>query len=128
MAIEIKSSQLSKTIDNHLKMVSKEVAVKTKKIVETTTKDLTDKVRQASPKKRGRYAKGWRNKVVFESGNELRKRVFNKTDYQLTHLLEKGHLRRGGKSPKTKAIPHLFDNRDEALKQMESEIEKILDD
>lgn len=51
------------------------------------------------------YRKGWR---VKRQGKKFI--VHNKTDYQLTHLLEKGHaLRRGGrKIGETKEYPHII--------------------
>ena len=48
-----------------------------------------EKLRQTSPKRRGgrgKYARGWTYKKT-KSGFV----IHNKTDYQLTHLLENGH-------------------------------------
>jgi hypothetical protein len=66
-------------------------------------------LRTASPKKTGRYAKGWAVNGESEktrlSGQARSVVVYNRTDYQLTHLLEHGHaLRQGGRA---KAIPHI---------------------
>lgn len=43
-----------------------------------------------SPKRTGRYARGWRYHVDDE-GYRVVGHVYNATDWQLTHLLEKGH-------------------------------------
>lgn len=52
----------------------------------------------------GRYAKGWAYKRSGE-GTKTSAIIHNKTDYQLTHLLENGHaLRQGGRSP---AVVHI---------------------
>lgn len=58
------------------------------------------------------YRKGWR---VKRSGKKFI--VHNKTDYQLTHLLEKGHaLRRGGrKIGETREFPHIIPAAEDAL-------------
>lgn len=45
--------------------------------------------------KRGKYARGWRLKKQSSRGNVLCI-IHNATDYQLTHLLEKPHLKRNG--------------------------------
>lgn len=54
-------------------------------------KEGAKRLKQSSPKKSGDYAKGWRSKAVGKKHI-----VHNKTNYQLTHLLEKGHATRNG--------------------------------
>lgn len=44
---------------------------------------------------RGKYAKGWRAKKENSRGS-IHYIIHNATDYQLTHLLEKPHLKRNG--------------------------------
>lgn len=44
---------------------------------------------------RGKYARGWRVKKENSRGS-VHCIIHNATDYQLTHLLEKGHLKRNG--------------------------------
>ncbi len=53
---------------------------------------------------RGKYAKGWRVKKESRIG-EVHYVIHNATDYQLTHLLEKPHLKRNGGY--TKPIIHI---------------------
>ncbi|MGZ9782466.1 HK97 gp10 family phage protein [Bacillus pseudomycoides] len=53
--------------------------------------NVVSELKQKSPKKTGAYRKGWRKK---KEGNKYI--VHNKTRYQLTHLLEKGHVIKGG--------------------------------
>ena len=90
-----------------------------------TVRDLN----QTSPKRSGKYAKGWTYKAV--SKTEVV--VFNKTSYRLTHLLEKGHatmLGRGkgrytyGYIGRTKAQPHIAP----AERRMAENIDKVLGD
>ena len=54
----------------------------------------------------GAYRKGWRIKTYTENGMKAVK-VYNETCYQLTHLLEFGHLGRDGKrvAPKVHVAP-----------------------
>ena len=77
---------------------------------EKVGKEAAEKLKQTSPKnskspRGGRYAKGWAVKHS-KKGETV---VYNKTDYQLTHLLEKGHdiVRSGQKVGHAKAIPHI---------------------
>ena len=51
----------------------------------------------------GSYAKGWSHKVQKGGVYKLSDTVYNRTDYQLTHLLEKPHAtgrNKGGHYPK----------------------------
>ena len=75
----------------------------------------------------GSYKKGWR--VKEESLNRLQSSaiVHNRTDYQLAHLLEKGHaLRRGGRTyGKVKAIVHIEPVEQQAIKNLEEAVRRI---
>ena len=53
---------------------------------------------------RGKYARGWRVKKDVSKGS-VHYIIHNATDYQLTHLLEKPHLKRNGGY--TKPIIHI---------------------
>jgi len=67
----------------------------------------------------GDYRKGWRAKKV--KGKWI---VHNATNYQLTHLLEKGHaLANGGRS---NAYPHIAPVEQEMIEEFEREIREVL--
>lgn len=53
------------------------------------------KLKAESPKRTGKYSRGWKYKKVFENAFGQRIKVYD-TKYQLTHLLEKGHKSRNG--------------------------------
>lgn len=65
-------------------------------IVPEVAKDAAKKLKQTSPKKTGKYAKGWTTKV--EKGRTwVSATVHGKSGtYQLAHLLEHGHATRNG--------------------------------
>ena len=65
----------------------------------------------------GLYRKGWRMKTYTENGVKAVK-VYNETCYQLTHLLEFGHLAKNGKF--VQPVPH--------IKQAEELAERVLED
>lgn len=49
----------------------------------------------------GQYARGWSHKAQKGGAYKLSETVYNRTDYMLTHLLEKPHATgRGGHYPK----------------------------
>ena len=58
-------------------------------------KEAVRKLKAESPKRTGKYSRGWKYKKVFENASEQRIKVYD-TKYQLTHLLEKGHKSRNG--------------------------------
>lgn len=47
-------------------------------------------LRKTSPKKTGKYKKGWRVKSTSNL-HRFSSTIYNSTNWQLTHLLEKGH-------------------------------------
>lgn len=52
-------------------------------------------LREESPKRTGKYRKGWAySKSKTRTGTEVT--IYNKTEPQLTHLLEYGHAKRNG--------------------------------
>ena len=79
--------------------VNKDVQASVKKNMDAVAKESVQKLKNTSPRKTGSYAKGW---AVKKQG-EMDAIVHNRTDYQLTHLLEKPHATgryKGGKYPK----------------------------
>lgn len=81
--------------------------------VSETAKDAVKELRGAHPAGSGKYGswdkkynKGWK---VTQTKTDLRYHkkatIHNATDYQLTHLLEKGHALKGG--GRTQAFPHI---------------------
>lgn len=83
------------------------------------------KLREASPKRTGGYAKSWTKKVTVSSKG-VTATVYNKKFASLTHLLEHGHANAGG--GRTSGIAHIDPVQewagDEALKA----VAKILEE
>ena len=68
-------------------------------IVKDAVKDVSKTVKKDiqanAPKRTGRY-KSWAVKKTAESSNSLIMTVHSKDRYQIAHLLEHGHAKRGG--------------------------------
>ncbi len=68
----------------------------------TTADEAEDRLHNTSPRKTGDYAAGWE---VKQEG-EYDYIVHNSTNYQLTHLLENGHVIRNKKGTYGRAPAH----------------------
>lgn len=94
---------LAKTINEELQSIGVAVDDEMQEVFDEVGKEAVKKLKATSPvnpkgKHSGRYAKGW----TYEKGKKYRGKsvgvVRNRTDPQLTHLLEYGHpLVRNGK-------------------------------
>lgn len=101
----IKSDDLVATIVKELSTYYANVTKNIKKDVKTIANECRQEIQQNSPVLTGDYRKGWQTKVSYESDNDIRMTIYNKTDYQLTHLLEYGHAKvHGGR---VSAKPHI---------------------
>ncbi len=67
-----------------------------KKAVRKTATSVKNEISANAPKRTGNYAKSWKTKKVKESSHSLEMTVHSKNRYQITHLLEHGHAKRGG--------------------------------
>lgn len=88
-----KTESVSVQMKELLDEIDRETRDAGKNGIAKVSKESVQKLRNTSPKKTGDYAKGWATKKE----GDLEIIVHNKTDYQLTHLLENGHVVRNKK-------------------------------
>ena len=126
--ITIGPNQLQNTIMKILDDLPKEADEAVEEATKTVAKKAVDDLKATSPvgtgKKAGSYANGWGTKK--QKGKTV---VYNKTDYQLTHLLEYGHqLVIHGKvtNKSTRAIPHIKQVEQMVQNEYPKEFEKEL--
>ena len=81
-------------------------------------------IQAGAPVKSGAYQKSWAVKTMKESSNALKVVVHSKNRYQLAHLLEKGHAKRGGGRVGGKA--HIAPAEQSGIEQLERDIERAL--
>ena len=67
-----------------------------KDAVKDTANSVKKDIESSAPVLTGRYKKSWRIKKIRENANSLDVLVHSSNRYQLTHLLEFGHAKRGG--------------------------------
>lgn len=128
--MNVKIGELSAEIEKAMNEMNEEVIRQVNTAAHETAKDAMDELRSTSPKevsgsRRGRYAKGWN---VKERGVNISKivtlSVCNPTDYQLTHLLEYGHVIKatGGRA---KAESHIKPVEEHAQEEFTEKVEDI---
>jgi hypothetical protein len=105
MAVSVKPNGLTDAIIQELKSYQDAVDDAIIEAVDKTASQAQSTLRRISPKLTGDYQKGWRIRLVADKKGRYVKEVYNKTDYQLTHLLEKGHAKTGG--GRVNAIVHI---------------------
>ena len=86
---------------------------------------VKSEVKANAPVRTGQYKKGWAVKKQKETANALELVVHNKKRYQLTHLLEKGHAKRGG--GRVRAFPHIAPAEQAGIRELEEGIKRGLE-
>lgn len=122
--------QMEKILDTY----SKEVARATNNSIDVVAKESVRKLKSTSPrsvKHTRKYAEGWGLKRDRNQKNRGINDVIvrNKTNYQLTHLLENGHIIRNGKGVygRTNGIKHIAPVEEWARDELPREIERELE-
>ena len=95
-----------------------------KSAVKKAGKTVKDEIKANAPKDTGRYASSWTTKTTQESANTLVQTVYSRNRYQLAHLLEHGHAKRGG--GRVPGKPHIAPAEQKGIKKLETEIERAL--
>lgn len=110
----------SKQVQEALGDYQNDVVKIVQKEVPAVGREAAKKLRSDSPRKTGRYAKGWASESeITRLGASSR--VYGKSGtYQLAHLLEHGHAKRGG--GRVAPIVHIQPVEDWAAEEVESRI------
>ena len=95
-----------------------------KKAVRKTATAVKNEISANAPVKSGRYKRSWTTKTAKENSHTLEMTVYSKDRYQIAHLLEHGHAKRGG--GRVAAIPHIAPAEENGEQMLESLIEKAL--
>ena len=115
---------LAKTIMEGLQEYADVASEDAKAAVRKAGKSVKADIAANAPKRTGAYSKSWTVKTQKETANSLEVVVHSKNRYQLAHLLEHGHAKRGG--GRVAGKPHIAPAEEKAIKQLEEEITKKL--
>ncbi len=109
----------SKELAAALADYSKEVAEGLEEAKINAAQGVVSYLRANSPKQTGTYAKGWR---ITKAGTA--QVIHNKTRYQLTHLLENGHVK--AKGGRVAAKVHIRPAEQQGIEQFVSDVERAI--
>ncbi len=118
--IDNMAAEIMKGLDEYARLATSDLKSSVRKAGTNVKKDI----QANAPKKTGAYSKSWSVKTTKETSNSLELTVYSPKKYQLAHLLEFGHAKRGG--GRTKAQPHIAPAEEAAVKQLELDIERAL--
>lgn len=96
-----------------------------KKAVKKAGATVRKEIQANAPKDTGDYAKSWSVKNMKETSSSLEVAVHSRNRYQLAHLLEFGHAKRGGGRVPGKA--HIAPAEEKGVRELEQEIRKALE-
>ena len=125
MARSVSAGSLADAIMDSLREYSSLAADEMKEAVREAGNTVRDEIREKAPKDTGIYAKSWTVKKQRETSSSLSLTVHSRNRYQLAHLLEFGHAKRGG--GRVSAKPHIAGAEAAGIRQLEEDIRKALE-
>ena len=125
MADRVRIDQMADEIMKGLKEYADLATDEMKAAVKDAGKLAKEEIAETAPKDTGKYAKSWTSKVTAESSDNIKVTVYSPKKYQLAHLLEHGHAKRGG--GRTKAQPHIAPAEEKAERKLEEDIKRALE-
>lgn len=126
MTQKVNIDQLAEAINETLREYAKTSTAGVKQAVRKTGASIKGDIKEHAPIKSGDYQKSWRTKNTKETSHSLEVTVYSANRYQLAHLLEKGHAKRGG--GRTRAFPHIAPAEERGEKELLAEITRSLAD
>lgn len=114
------ASAVMKELEDYADMTTDGMKAAVKKAADTVKKEISAN----APSRTGKYAKSWATKTTQENSHVLEITVHSRNRYQLAHLLEHGHAKRGG--GRVAARPHIAAAEEHGIEELEREIERSI--
>ncbi|MCR2022326.1 HK97 gp10 family phage protein [Blautia pseudococcoides] len=95
-----------------------------KDYVAEVSRSVKKDIQGNAPIRTGKYQKSWTAKKVQENANSLTMVVHSRDRYQIAHLLEHGHAKRGG--GRVQAVPHIAPAEQRGAEELTAKIERGL--
>ena len=115
---------LSKTVMKKLNEYAEVACDEMKEAVKSAGTLVKNQIKATAPKSTGAYAKSWSVKNTRETSRSLEVTVYSRNRYQLAHLLEYGHAKRGG--GRVPGRSHIAPAEQAGIDQLEKVIERSL--
>jgi hypothetical protein len=118
---------MAEEINRVLRAYAADVSRNLEVVTKETAMALAHELKTTSPKRKkhgGAYQKGWTQKKTGKGQNKSVYTVYNKTRYQLTHLLEHGHAKIGG--GRVPAYPHIAPAEDKHVREFLAKVERAI--
>lgn len=129
----IRIDELSSAIKEEIEAMNKKAIEGVNKAAEKAAKEAVKDLKATSPVRHdgfkrkhapGSYAKSWTKKKEGDALGVVNYTVHNAKHYQITHLLEHGHII-AGTGRRSKAIPHIAPVNEKVSRQFVEEVEKM---
>nr|WP_245978068.1 HK97 gp10 family phage protein [Absicoccus porci] len=124
IATKVSIDQMASAIMDGLKEYADLATDDLKAAVKKTGNEVRKQIQSTAPKASGKYSKSWSVKTTKESSNGMEVTVYSRNRYQLAHLLEFGHAKRGG--GRVAARPHIAAAEQAGIESFEQAIERSL--
>lgn len=105
MSKTVSIDQLDSAVMEELEKYAGLAADDLKDAVKETAKSIRKDIQNNAPVDTGKYKKSWSVKNVHEDSESIDLVVHSRNRYQIAHLLEHGHAKRGG--GRVAARPHI---------------------
>ena len=122
----VKLTALDKAVAGIIQKYGDDVGEKTKAAVLKVAQIAKKETQAGAPVRTGAYRKGWSVKQEREDRFRTDAIVYNRSRYQLAHLLEKGHAKRGG--GRVAGTPHIAPAEQNAIKNLEEAVKRIAEE
>lgn len=101
VSIDEMDSAIMEELEKYAELASDDLKAAVKETAASVRKDI----QAGAPVDTGKYKKSWSVKNVHEDSESIDLVVHSRNRYQIAHLLEKGHAKRGG--GRVAAKPHI---------------------
>lgn len=105
MSRNVSINEMGEAIMEELEKYSKLATDDLKAAVKETAASVRKDIQAGAPVDTGKYKKSWSVKNMHEDSQSIDLVVHSRNRYQLAHLLEHGHVKRGG--GRVPAQPHI---------------------
>lgn len=125
---KVKPDTFAQTVKQYLEIYVEDIQEEVEETANIIAKEAKEELKNKSAsmfKNHGRsnpYFQGWTVRKDKKNKTYYTVKIWNKTNYQLTHLLEFGHATRNGK--RTRAFPHIRPVEEKYSKQFETDLKK----